>query len=319
MANANKNEKKEMSEEEEKQERILKEIGISGFPFQKVIEKLLLSNDSDYYPHQVEVPLGVPPEYTSSKFVPPSLDFALCYAERSNRYPPKWSIDLLVECKKAYEMDLYFFSKQTGSYYMSDRFPISAAINSHDIATGTGPFSKSIFYDCNTPESPIKPPVCDNVLEFKNRGKRNDRDAIYEACGTLSVALIHFLNASIASMDHLYRTGGQPDDVTLVFPLLVTNANLHIIDSNELSVDINTGVLDMGSIKQSPVDWVLFEFPLSSSLQMKEIPIYQLSDSQKELASKMGCIIVQANSLYKFLSTFSPWFLRNSIVNKFLE
>ncbi len=85
-------------------------------------------------------------------------------------------------------------------------------------------------------DSPIEPPICDNVLEFKN--SKHDRDIVYDACGTLSVALVHFLNNAKMSMIHSYRRSGYPDNVTIVFPMLVTTAKLHIIDSKELSVKL---------------------------------------------------------------------------------
>jgi hypothetical protein len=289
---------------------IEEKVGVSGYPFQKEIEKLILSNQCDYYPHQIEVPLSVPPEYASKDFIPPSLDIALCYAEHPSKYPPKWSVDLLVECKKAYEKDWYFFSKLGGSYYKNNRFPISAATyypgKPGDIFREREPRIRTIFFDCNMIDSPIEPPICDNVLEVKtkNSTSKNDREVVYRACGTLSVALVHFLNLAKMSMIHLSQHGGNPDNVTMAFPIIVTTAKLHIIDSKELSVDLTSGRVDKTTIKHKEVDWVLFEFPLFPSLQKSE-PVYALYDSAKELATKMGCLIVRGDKLIPFLSRFN--------------
>lgn len=298
-----------------KKMEIEKSIGNSGYPFQKEIEKLILSNQCFYYPHQVEVPLSVPPEYASSKFVPPSLDMVLCFAEHPLFYPPKWSIDLLVECKKAYESDWYFFSKLSGSYYKDNRFSISAAI--YDAKLFPKPRIKSIFFYCNMSESPIKPPICDNVLEFKS-SKNSDRQVLYEACGTLSVALVHFLNNGKQSINYLSKNGCDPDNVSIVFPIIVTTARLHLLDSEKLTVDLTTGKMDKTSINYKEVDWVLFEFPMSPSLQIKADPVHSLYDFASELATKMGCIVVRADKLITFLSEFNVDLL-NTIAEKFLK
>ncbi len=294
-------------------------IGISGFPFQKEVEKLLLSNKCDYYPHQTEIPLRVPPEYASSKFVPPSLDMALCYAEHPINYPPKWSIDLLVECKKAYESDWFFFSKLKGSYYSCNKFPISAATyfpQKQPRRRNPHPQIKSIFFDCMMEGSPINSPICDNVLEVNN--SKNDHEVVYAACGTLSVALIHFLENARMSIIYLGEKRCDPDNVTIVFPIIVTTAKLHIIDSEKLSVDLTSGKVDKTTIRDKEVDWVLFEYPMSPSLQVKAEPVYALYDFAKELATKMGCVVIRADKLITFLSKFNSNLLME-IAEKFSE
>ena len=300
--------------------KVKEEIGRSGFPFQKEVERLFLENKCPfYYPHQTEIPLSVPSEYASTKFVPPSLDMVLCYAEHPSRYPPKWSIDLLLECKKAYSKDWYFFTKLSGSYYRSDRFPLSAAVRGQNASERSR--ITSLFFGCDLLSSTDKAVVCDNLIEFKskdNKTKLDDRTVAYEACGTLSVALIHYLNKAIKSMNHLEENGRDPDDVTLVFPILVTTANLHIIDSKKLSTNLSTGKCDPSSIETEKVDWVLFDFPLAPSLQVKAADEAHLNDSEKELANKMVCLIVQAHSLIDCLNRFNPHLFQR-IAKTFLE
>lgn len=307
-----------MKSSKNKEKNIDHIIAKSGFPFQKEIEKLILSYQGYYYPHQIEVPLSVPTEYATSKFIPPSLDMALCYAEHPSYYPPKWSIDLLVECKKAFETDWYFFSKLTGSYYKSTQFPISASVYTSDPQNVK---IKSIFFDCTLEGSPIEPPVCDNALEIKTsnvKGEKNEaRKVIYEACGTLSLGLIHFLDNAKQNMRFMINNNLNGDDVTIVFPLIVTTANLHIIDSEKLSVDLDNGKLDVNTIKKKPVDWLLFEVPIATSLQVKSEPGHVMFDFAKELATKMGCVIVKSNKLIYFLDAFRASYLK-IIAEKFL-
>ena len=106
--------------------------------------------------------------------------------------------------------------------------------------------------------------------------------------------------------------------MNIVFPIIVTTARLHLIDSEELKVDLTTGKVDKTSINDKEVDWVLFEFPMSPSLQIKAEPVHTLYDSASELATKMGCIVVRADKLITFLSEFNVELL-NTIAEKFLE
>ncbi len=129
---------------------------------------------------------------------------------------------------------------------------------------------------------------------------------MYETCGILSMAQIHFLIKAGHAMSQMHKEQnlGGIDDVTIVFPMLVTTANLHVIDSENLEVDLSTGLLDESSVEVSDVKWVLFDYPVSPMLPLKSSPLFMLPDHSKELATKMGCLIVQANSLIDFLNRF---------------
>ncbi len=281
-------------------------IGESGFPFQKEVERLFLENNSIFYPHQTEVPLNVPPEYTSSKFVPPSLDLVLC--QTSLGMSPKWSIEMLLECKKAFAKEWYFFTKQSGSYYGSNRIPISAIVK-FPVGNGYEFKIKSIYCDTNLFGVSKKPTVCDNMLEFqlKNGDHRDsERKVAYEACGTLSIALFHFLKVGLDSNYILLNKGMNPDDVSMVFPLLVTTAKLNIIDSAKLEVDLDSGRSNKGSIDFQEVEWVFFEFPILPSIRKFIEPESSFYDFGKDLVTKMGCVIVNASNLLSCLSHFDP-------------
>lgn len=226
----------------------------SGFPLQKVIERLFLENNSIFYPHQTEVSLNVPPEYASSKYIPPTLDMVLCQTSLGGS--TKWSIDMLVECKKSFFKEWHFFSKQSGSYYYSNKIPISAVIRT--VVKDRYEFRiKSIY--CNTElfEMEKTPIVCDNISEFQLKNgvcKDSDRNIAYEACGTLSIALFHFLNIGRETGMVLTEKGGNPDDINIVFPILVTTAKLYIVDSTNLNVDLYAGITDRDSVNIKEAD-----------------------------------------------------------------
>ena len=85
-------------------------IAFSGFPFQKQIEKDILSGNTGYDLHQVEVPIELPKEFLLRNSITPSLDIVLTNCVNNRRFQPsKWTMDVLIECKKAHEKDWYFF------------------------------------------------------------------------------------------------------------------------------------------------------------------------------------------------------------------
>ena len=304
---------KKKTKKEKRPKDIEDMIGESGFPFQKEVERLFLENNSIFYPHQTEVPVNVPPEHISSKFVPPSLDIVLC--QTSQGMSPKWSIEMLLECKKAYAREWYFFSKQSGSYYRSNRIPISAIVK-FPARNGYEFRIKSIYCDTELFEMSKKPIVCDNIVEFQLKNgdlKDSDRKVAYEACGTLSIALFHFLKVGFESNCVLLDKKMNPDDISMVFPVLVTTAKLNIIDSTKLQVDLDSGKCNKDSINYQEVEWVFFEFPILPSIRKFIEPESMLFDFGKDLVTKMGCVIVNANNLLHCLSHFNPQFVEKVV------
>lgn len=304
--------------------KVLKEnidlICESGFPLQKAIERLFLDNNSIFYPHQTEIPLNVPPQYASTKFIPPSLDLLVCQHSREEKI--KWSVDVLLECKKAYNKEWHFFSKQSGSYYSSDKMPLSAVVRTIGTDGLRNEFKVKSIY-CKTASFKMdKPPVvCDNIAEFQykeDQKKISDRQVAYETCGTLSVALFHFLDRARASGQMLLARDGNPDDVSLMVPMVVTTANLFIVASPLIDVDLTVGTTRPSSIKLEAVPWVFFEFPIMSTLRNFIEPESNFYDFGKDLVTKMGCIIVNADSILNCLSFLNPSFV-NRLNREFLS
>ena len=72
------------------------------------------------------------------------------------------------------------------------------------------------------------------------------------------------------------------------------------------------------SINFKEVNWVFFEFPILPSLRKNVEPESKFYDFGKDIVTKMGCIIVNADHLLNCLSYFDPQFV-NKIQQKFLS
>lgn len=137
---------------------------------------------------------------------------------------------------------------------------------------------------------------------------KTSNTAIYGASSQISLATQCLIDLDQTCLDSIARAGESAAvdwKRKLYIPMVVTTANLFRLDFPIESVDILSGEIPLDDATLSPIESVIYEYPVPRVLQFQ--PGTSLQDvAGYEVLSRMHILIVHANHLSKFLTNFFP-------------
>lgn len=220
--------------------------------------------------------------------------------------------DIQIECKKANPefVNWVFFPKRGNS----TSAPFRTMTSTNELPdSGTGSWSTKAFMQSGTTAMPVATEcreVRGDYLSQKGSNKTKTSNAsIQEACYQVALAnraIVHedgeLLNRARASGQH----ATPPWSRKTYIPFIVTTARLFKASFAASDVSLSSGEIPLTAVTLEPVTSVLYEYPLPKHLQHAPAdPLPALSGVEIESFTRMDVVVVQVESLGKFLKTLS--------------
>lgn len=219
-------------------------------------------------------------------------------------------LDALLECKKANPdfVNWVFFPKISGTpnpgYRHTRTITKSEAeaqsnLNwTHQVVVQTGTTSEFISNDSREVRG-------DYVRHLRGDKTKTSNASIQEAAYQIAIA-----QRAIVQRDSVLLAAAQKSSGTLTppwrakaySPIIVTTANLYRVNFDIQDVNIETGEINNRSATLSPVNSLIYEYPLPNILQHTPVDsMIGLDDTNLDLFSRMDIIVVRSVHLKKLL------------------
>jgi hypothetical protein len=190
----------------------------SGLPFEYEVKECFVENGCTVWD-----------EYSYLKKDENDVEKEFSYDLDANKWNGGYSIEFMIECKYKTEPTKWFFTPDPYSYQND--------LTKNSFFHPIDPFSENSFLFDNVPfdnviKNPLGPFCLKGVEIFKNQSIETN---ITKAIKQLSYA---FVDKLISSFDSQLNTEMFNNSIFLQIPIIITNADLHLINKNLTTKDI---------------------------------------------------------------------------------